>query len=60
MGLFIVIAEHRIESFDIHNSNVVHVKSLSCRFVVDMSGQNVVIDMKIRVYKTACQDLQVE
>ena len=42
-GFFVVLAEHRIESFDIHNSKVVHIKYLSGCFVGEMSGHNVVI-----------------
>ena len=48
-SLFIVLAEHRIESLDIHHSKVVHDKKLSGRFVGEMSGHNVVVDTKSRV-----------
>ena len=48
-SLFIVLAEHRIESLDIHHSKVVHDKKLSGRFVGEMSGQNVVVATESRV-----------
>ena len=42
-GLFIVLSEHTIESLEIYNSKVFHVKALFGCLVGEISGQNVVV-----------------
>ena len=45
---FVVLAEHKIESFEIHHSKNVHIKYLSGCFICEISGHNVVISTKFR------------